>query len=152
MNQEADLKQKLSEDLKQAMKDGDTQKRSVLRLLLSSVHNAEISKQSALDNSDVLGIIAKEVKQHNESIEAFKQGKRSDLVEKEEGELAILQAYMPQQMSRDEIVEAAREVITRVGAQGPADKGKVMKELMPGMKGKADGKLITDVVSELLAS
>ena len=151
MNQEADLKQKLSDDLKQAMKDGDTQKRSVLRLLLSSVHNAEIAKQSALDNSDILGIIAKDVKQHNESIEAFKQGNRSDLVEKEEAELAILQAYLPQQMSRDEIVETAREVIDRVGAKDPADKGKVMKELMPGMKGKADGKVINDIVSELLA-
>jgi len=151
MNQEADLKKKLNDDLKQAMKDGDTQKRSVLRLLLSSVHNAEISKQAALGNSDVLGIIAKEVKQHNESIEAFRLGNRSDLVEKEETELVILQAYMPQQMTRDEIVEAAREVIARVGAQGPADKGKVMKELMPGMKGKADGKVINDVVGELLA-
>jgi uncharacterized protein YqeY len=151
MNQESDLKKKLNDDLKQAMKDGDTQKRSVLRMLLSSAHNAEISKQAALDNSDVLGIIAKEVKQHNESIEAFKQGNRSDLVDKEESELAILQAYMPQQMSREEIVEAAREVIARVGAQSPADKGKVMKELMPGMKGKADGKVINDVVGELLA-
>ena len=151
MNQEADLKQKLSDDLKQAMKDGDTKKRSVLRLLLSSVHNAEISKQSALDNSDVLGIIAKEVKQHHESIDAFKLGNRSDLVEKEESELAILQAYMPQQMTREEIIEAVREVITRVGAQGPADKGKVMKELMPAMKGKADGKVINDVVTELLS-
>ena len=151
MNQEADLKKKLNDDLKQAMKDGDTQKRSVLRMLLSSVHNAEISKQAALDNSDVLGIIAKEIKQHNESIEAFKQGNRSDLVEKEEAELAILQTYLPQPMSREEIVEVAREVIARVGAKGPADKGKVMKELMPGMKGKADGKVINDVVGELLA-
>jgi len=150
MNQEADLKQKLSDDLKQAMKDGDTNKRSVLRLLLSSVHNAEISKQSALNNSDVLGIIAKEVKQHHESIDAFKQGKRSDLVDKEESELVILQEYMPQQMTRDEIVEAVRRVIAQVGAQGPADKGKVMKELMPAMKGKADGKVINDVVTELL--
>jgi uncharacterized protein YqeY len=152
MNHEADLKQKLSDDLKQAMKDGDNDKRSVLRLVLSSIHNAEISKQSALDNSDVLGIIAKEVKQHNESIDAFKQGNRSDLVAKEETELAILQTYMPKQMTRDEIVEAARDVISQVGAQSPADKGKVMKELMPAMKGKADGKLINDIVSELLAS
>ena len=151
MNQEADLKQKLSNDLKQAMKDGDSEKRSVLRLLLSSVHNAEISKQAPLDNSDILGIIAKEVKQHNESIDAFKQGNRGDLVAKEEAELAILQTYMPKQMTRDEIIETAREIIGRVGAQGPADKGKVMKELMPVMKGKADGKLINDIVSELLA-
>jgi uncharacterized protein YqeY len=150
MNQEADLKKKLGDDLKQAMKDGDTEKRSVLRLLMSSVHNAEIAKQATLDKSDILGIIAKEVKQRNESIEAFKQGKRNDLVEKEEAELAILQAYLPQQLNRDEIVEAARQVIAKVGAQGPADKGKVMKELMPGMKGKADGKIINDVVTELL--
>ena len=151
MNQTADIKKKLDDDLKQAMKDGDIIKRSVLRLLLSSIHNAEIAKKAALDNSDILGIIAKEVKQRNESIEAFKQGNRNDLVVKEEAELAILQAYLPQQMTRDEIVEAARKVITQVGAQGPADKGKVMKELMPTMKGKADGKLINDVVTELLA-
>lgn len=151
MDREADVIQKLNDDLKQAMKGGDTQKRSVLRMLLSSVHNAEIAKQGALDNSDVLGIIAKEVKQHNESIEAFKQGNRNDLVEQEEAELAILQAYLPKQMTREEIVKAARDIISRVGAQGPADKGKVMKELMPGMKGKADGKLINDVVTELLS-
>jgi uncharacterized protein YqeY len=150
MNQEADLKKKLSDDLKQAMKDGDVEKRSVLRFLMSSIHNAEIAKQAALDNSDILGVIAKEVKQHNESIEAFKQGNRKDLVAKEEAELAIIQAYLPQQMSRDEIIEEARRVIEQVGAQVLADKGKVMKELMPGMKGKADGKVINDVVTELL--
>ena len=150
MDREEDVKQKLNDDLKQAMKDGDTKKRSVLRMLMSSIHNAEIAKQGALDNSDVLGIIAREVKQHNESIEAFKQGNRNDLVEQEEAELAILHAYLPKQMTREEIVEAARDIISRVGAQGPADKGKVMKELMPGMKGKADGKLINDVVTELL--
>ena len=150
MNQEADLKQKLTDDLKQAMKDGDTNKRSVLRLLLSYIKNAEIAKLAALENSDILGIIAKDIKQHQESIEAFKQGNRQDLVEKEEAEMAILQGYLPQQLTREEIVEAVRQVISRVGAQGPADKGKVMKELMPQMKGKADGKEINDVVTELL--
>lgn len=150
MNQEADLKKKLNDDLKQAMKGGDVERRSTLRYLMSSIHNAEISKQASLTDADILGIIAKDVKQHNESIEAFKQGNRRDLVEKEEAELAILQAYLPQQMARDEIVEAARRIISQVGAQGPADKGKVMKELMPAMKGRADGKLVNDVVTELL--
>lgn len=150
MNQQADLKLKLSDDLKQAMKSGDTVKRSVLRFVMSSIHNAEIAKQSDLDNSDILGVISKEVKQRQESIEAFKQGNRADLVEKEEKELAIIQAYLPEQLSREEIVTAAQQIISKVGAQGPPDKGKVMKELMPAMKGKADGKVINEVVSELL--
>jgi uncharacterized protein YqeY len=150
MNQQANLKLKLNDNLKQAMKAGDTVKRSVLRFLMSSIHNAEIAKQSDLDNSDILGIISKEVKQRQESIEAFKQGNRADLVEKEEKELAIVQEYLPEQMSREEIVDAAQQIISKVGAQGPADKGKVMKELMPAMKGKADGKVINEVVTELL--
>lgn len=151
MEQEANLKQRLTDDIKQAMKDGDTVKRSVLRLLMSSVKNAEITKQAELDDSDILGIIAKEVRQHQESIESFKQGNRQDLVAKEEAEVAILQGYLPQQMTREEIIEAARQVIGEVGAQGPGDKGKVMKDLMPKLKGKADGKEINNIVTELLS-
>ena len=150
MNQEADLKQKLTDDLKKAMKDGNTEKRSVLRLLMSSIKNAEIAKQAPLENSDILGVIAKDVKQHQESIEAFRQGNRQDLVAKEEAEMAILQEYLPEQMTRDDIVAEAKKVISAVGAQGPGDKGKVMKELMPQMKGRADGKEINEVVTELL--
>jgi len=151
MEQKAELKQKITEDLKQAMKSGDTVKRSILRMLLSSMNNAEIAKQAVLDESDILGVIAKEVKQHHESIESFKQGNRQDLVSKEEAELAILQAYLPQQLTHEEIVAAAREVITAVGAGGPGDKGRVMKELMPRLKGRADGKEINEVVTELLS-
>jgi uncharacterized protein YqeY len=152
MEQEANLKQRLTDDIKQAMKDGDTVRRSVLRLLMSSVKNAEITKQADLDNSDILGIIAKEVRQHQESIESFKQGNRQDLVVKEEAEMAILQGYLPQQMTREEIVEAARQVIGEVGAQGPGDKGKVMKDLMRKLKGRADGKEINNIVTELLSN
>ena len=151
MEQKAELKQKITEDIKQAMKGGDTVKRSVLRMLISSINNAEIAKQAALDESDILGVIAKEVKQHQESIDSFRQGNRQDLVSKEEAELAILQEYLPQQLTYEEIVAAAREVITAVGAGGPGDKGKVMKELMPKLKGRADGKEINDVVTELLS-
>ena len=151
MQQKADFKQKLTDDLKQAMRDGDTVKRSVLRMLMSSINNAEIAKRADLEESDILGVIAKEVKQHQESIDSFKQGNRQDLVDKEEAEMAILQSYLPQQLTHEEILEAARHVITAVGAQGPGDKGKVMKELMPKLKGRADGKEINDVVTGLLS-
>ena len=150
MEQQANLKQKLSDDLKQAMKSGDTVKRDTLRMLMSAINNAEIAKRSSLEDSDILGVIAKEVKQRQESIESFKQGNRADLVAKEEEELAILQAYLPEQMTHEAIVEEARKVIAAVGAQGPGDKGKVMQQLMPGLKGRADGKEINAVVSELL--
>jgi uncharacterized protein YqeY len=151
MEQEANLKQRLNNDHKQAMKDGDTVKRSTLRLLMASIHNAEIAKRAALDDADILGIIAKEVRQHQESIESFKQGNRPDLVTKEEAEMAILQEYLPQQMTREEIVEAARQVIAEVGAQGPADKGKVMPKIIAQLKGRADGRQINEVVTELLS-
>lgn len=150
MEQEADLKRKISDDIKQAMKSGDAVKKDTLRMLMASINNAEIAKQASLDDSDILGVIAKEVKRHQESIDAFKQGNRQDLVAKEEAEMAILQGYLPEQMTREDIAAAAREVIGAVGAQDPGDKGKVMKELMPKLKGKADGKEINEVVTELL--
>ena len=148
----ADLKEKLNNDLKQAMKSGDTLRRSVLRLVLSAVKNAEIARQAALEDSDILGIIAKEARQRQESIEAFKQGNRQDLLDKEEAEMVVLQEYLPQQITRDEIVAEARRIIEEVGAQGPGDKGKVMPKLIAELKGKADGREINAVVTELLSS
>ena len=146
----ADLKQKLTDDLKQAMKDGDKVRRSVIRLVLAAVKNAEIARQAALEDGDILGIIAKEVRQRQESIEAFKQGKRQELVAQEEAEMAVLKGYLPKQMTRDEIIAAARKVIEEVGAQEPRDKGKVMPKLIPQLKGRADGREINAVVTELL--
>jgi uncharacterized protein YqeY len=151
MEQEASIKKRLSDDIRQAMKDGDAVKRSILRLLMSSIKNAEIAKRADLENADIFGIIAKEVRQHQESIESFRQGNRQDLVAKEEAELAILQGYLPQQMTREEIIEAARQVMAELGAQGPGDKGRVMQQLMPKLKGKADGKEINSIVTELLS-
>ena len=148
---EVGLKQKLSDDLKQAMRSGDGVKRSVLRLVMAAIKNAEIAQRTVLEeDKDILGIIAKEVRQRRESIEAFKQGDRQDLVAGEETELAILNEYLPQQMSREEIVTAARRVVEEVGAQGPRDKGKVMPQLIAQLKGKADGREINAVVTELL--
>ena len=146
------LKQKLTDDLKQAMKDGDTLKRSVLRMLLAAVKNAEIARRGPLDTGDLLGVIAKEVKQRHESIEAFRQGNREDLATQEEAELAILNTYLPKQLSRDEVVAAVRKVIEEVGAQSIRDKGKVMPKVIAELKGKADGREINEIVTELLNS
>ena len=149
---EANLKEKLNNDLKQAIRGGDKVRRSIIRLVLAAIKNAEIAKQASLNDGDILGVIAKEVKQHQESIEAFKQGNRQDLVDKEEAEMAILHEYLPQQMTRDEIVAEARKVIEEVGAQGPRDKGRVMPKIIAELKGRADGREINEVVTELLSS
>ena len=153
-NQDSDvspLKQKLVDDLKQALKGGDKVRRSVIRLVMSAIKNAEIARQSALGDADILGIVAKEARQRRESIEAFKQGNRQDLVAQEEAELAILEGYLPQQMTREEIIQAARRIIEEVGAQGPGDKGKVMPKLIAQLKGRADGREINAVVTDLLS-
>ncbi len=145
------LQEKLRADLKQAMKGGDNSRRSSIRLVLAGVKNAEIDKGAPLDDSGVIDVISREVKRHRESIAEFSKGNRQDLVAKEEAELAILLEYLPPQMSREEIKQAARKAIEQVGARGPGDKGKVMSQLMPQLKGKAEGREINDVVSELLA-
>ena len=148
--QNSQLKQRLTLDLKQAMKEKNEVRRSVIRLVMAAIHNTEIARQSTLEDTDVLGVIAKEAKQRHESIEAFKQGNRQDLAAKEEAELAILQEYLPRQMTRDEIIAEARRVIEETGAQSIADKGKVMPKLIGQLKGKADGREINDIVTELL--
>ena len=150
MEREAELKQKLTDDLKQAMRGGDKVRRSVIRLVMAAIGNAEIARQAGLADTDILGIIAKEVRQRHESIEAFRSGNRHDLVAQEEVELAILNEYLPRQMTRQEVIVAARQVIDEVGAQGPADKGKVMPKLIAQLKGQADGREINAVVTELL--
>ncbi len=144
------LKQKLMDDLKQAMRGGDEVKRSVIRLVMAAIQNAEIARQAAPSDADILGIIAKEVRQRKESIDSFNQGNRQDLVAKEEAELAILKEYLPEQITREEIMAEARRVIDEVGAQGPGDKGKVMPKLIAQLKGRADGREINAVVTELL--
>jgi hypothetical protein len=144
------LKDSLQEALKQAVKGQRKVEISTLRLLLSEIKNAEIAQQKPADDNKVLDVIAKEVKRRRDSIEAFKQGNRGDLVAQEEAELTVLMGYLPEQMSREEVTEAAREVIDSIGARGPSDKGKVMSQLMPRLKGRADGKEVSEIVSQLL--
>jgi hypothetical protein len=109
-----------------------------------------ISPQIQLNDGDILVVIGKEAKQREESIVAYKAGNRPDLVTQEEAELAIIKTYLPQQASRDEIMNIAKQVIAETGAQGARDKGKVMPKIIAQLKGKADGRVINEVVSELL--
>ena len=145
------LKDKLTEDLKQAMRQGDEQRRSTLRLVMAAIKNAEIEKRRELEEGELLAIIAKEAKQRRESIAQFEMGGRQDLVDREEAELQILLAYLPEQLSQEEIEAQARQIIEEVEATSPAQMGQVMRQLMPLMQGKADGKLVSQVVKELLA-
>jgi len=147
---ESILMEKLTIDLRQAMRDKNKVTVSTIRLLMAAVKNTEIARQTTLGDADILGVIAKEARQRQESIEAFKQGNRLDLVAQEEAEMAVLQGYLPKQMSREEIAVEARRIIKEVGAQGPGDKGKVMPKLISQLKGKADGREINAVVTELL--
>lgn len=143
---------KIREDLREALKQHNAARASVLRLVLSEIKNAEIAQRKPLDDNKILDVISKEVKRHRESIEAFSLGNRSDLVAQEEAELSILMGYLPKQLSRQEIVAAARQAISAIGAKGVSDKGRVMSQLMPQLRGKANGKEVSDVVAELLAN
>jgi uncharacterized protein YqeY len=145
------LQEKLASDLVQAQKKGDKVRVSVIRMARAALKNAEIARGESLDENSVIDVVAREAKQHRESIAEFSKGGRQDLVDKEKAELAILLEYLPKQLSRDEISAMARDVIDKVGARGPSDKGKVMGQLMPQLKGKADGKEANEIVSELLA-
>jgi len=143
---------KIREDLKEALKQQEEARVSVLRMLLSEIKNTEIAQQKPLDDDRILDIISREVKRHKESIEAFRQGNRNDLVVREEAELLILMGYLPKQMSREEIGAAVQQVIEAMGVKGVKDKGRVMSQLMPQLRGRADGKEVSEVVSELLAN
>ena len=144
------LKETLPVELKDALRSGDKVKLNTIRLILSAITYAEIDQQKQLDDPGVHAVIAKMIKQRKESIDAFKAGNRQDLVDKEQAELNILESYMPKQLTRDEIVKEAEKVIAEVGANKPQDMGKVMGKLTPMLRGKADGKEIAAVVTELL--
>lgn len=146
------LNERLMEDMKAAMKAGPEGKTrlEVIRFLRSAMKNAEIDKHAPLTDDDILGIISKQVKQLRESMVEFDKGGRQDLVAKAQAEVDVLSTYLPQQMSEAEVRELARQVIAEVGAQGPKEMGKVMGPLMARTKGRADGKLVNQVVKELL--
>lgn len=144
------LKDQFSAGLKDAMRQRDDRRRDVLRFTLAAFHNAEIAARKELSDDEALAVLSKEGKRRLESIEEFRKAGRQDLVDKEEAELAILSPYLPQQLSRDEIVATVREVIAQTGASGPKDFAKVMPAVMEQLRGRADGRAVNEVVRELL--
>ena len=144
------LKEILRLDLADAMRAGDNEKRDTLRLLLAAIKQVEVDGQQSLDDSRVQMVLAKQAKQRRESIDDYEQAGRADLADLEKAELVIIESYLPQMMSREEITEVATETIAELGADGPKDTGRVMGSLMPQVKGKADGRLVSEVVRELL--
>ena len=146
------LKEQLAEDLKDAIRQGDESRKTAIRMLTWAVKNAEVAAGKPLQDPEVLVLIAKQVKQSRESIEEFKKGSRQDLVDKEAAEMRVLEAYLPPPMGREEIAQEARKVMTEVGARGPGDKGKVMPVLIARLAGRAEGRVINEVVTELLAA
>jgi uncharacterized protein YqeY len=145
------LKDRLTEDLKQAMRQRDERRKSTIRMLRAAITNAEIERGGELGDDEVLTVIAKQAKQRRESMTEFAKAERQDLVDQEEEELQILLSYLPAQMSRDEIEVAARQVIAEVEATSLAQMGEVMRRLMSQLKGKADGSLVNQVVREILS-
>ena len=141
------LKEKLSQDLKTAMKAGQTQKRDVLRMLTSAVKNKEIEKRVELTDEQVLDVIASEVKKRRDSVTQFIAGNRKDLADKEEQEIALLIGYLPEQMGEEDLKKIIKETVAGMTAK---DIGSAMKAVMAKVKGKADGGLISKLVKDAL--
>lgn len=144
------LIEKLQQDMKQALKDRDELKLSTIRLLMSSVSYARINKGSELTDDEVLDIFSKAAKQRRETIEAAERGNRKDIAQKEQAELDIINVYLPKQLNEAEVEAIAREIAAEVGATDIKDRGKVMGPLMQKVKGRADGKLTSQVVERIL--
>ncbi len=142
------LKEKLANDMKEAMKarEAGKERLSVIRLVRGAIRQIEIDQRVELDDEGVLAVISKEVKQRRDSIEEFRKGGREDLVAQNEADVAILMEYLPAQLSEAEVKALVDEAVAALGAKDPKDMGKVMKELMPKVKGKADGKLVNQLV------
>lgn len=145
-----DLKEKLSADYKEALKAGEKLRVSTIRLILAEIKNAEIAKREDLSDEELLAVVSREARKRKEAIEEFEKGGRVDLVEKETSELAMIEAYLPEQLSDGDVRSMAEEAIKEVGATSPGDLGKVMVKLMPRLKGKADGKKVNQMVREML--
>jgi uncharacterized protein len=145
------LKERIQTDLTAAMRSGDTLRRDVLRMATNSAYNLEKRQQKPLSEDELLGVLTREVKTRRESVEAFRKGRREDLAGKEEAEIAILQEYLPQALSEDEIRSLVGEAITATGATSARDMGKVMGWLAPRTRGRADGKHVSELVAQSLA-
>lgn len=142
--------EKIKADLKEAMKSGDTAKRDVLRMVDSMIKNVEIEKgkrETGLSDEEIVEVTMRAVKQRKDSASQFIAGGRPELADKEQGEVDIISAYLPEQLSKEEILKIVTETISELGASGKGDMGKVMGAVMGKVKGKADGNLVKEVVA-----
>jgi len=146
------LRERLDEDLKSAMRAKDSLRMNTVRGLKSAIKYREIELMKPLDDAGILGVVATEIKRRRDSVEQYRAGNRADLADKEEAEIRILQDYLPQQLSAAELEARVDEVIGRVGAKGPKDMGAVMKALLPDVQGRADGKVVSELVKQRLAA
>ena len=145
------LRERLQDDTTAAMRSGDALRRDVLRMAQNSIYNIEKAKKVTLSEDEILGVLAREVKTRRESVDAFRAGGREDLVAKEEAEIAILQNYLPQPLTEDELRTLVDEGVTVTGASNARDLGKVMGWLSPRTRGRADGKVLSGLVAQALA-
>jgi uncharacterized protein len=144
------LQEKIVNDVKEALKSGAKDKVSTLRMLSAALKNRQIDKRRPLIEDEVVETVRSLIKQRKDSIEQFAKGGRQDLVDKESAEVAVLEGYLPQQLSREEVESMVRNAIVQTGAQGAKDMGKVMKALIPAIGGRADGKLVSELVKHAL--
>jgi uncharacterized protein YqeY len=145
------LKERLDQDMKQAMRDKAQLKLDTIRMLKSAIKYREIELMKPLDDAGVNGVIATEIKRRRDSVEQYRAGNRQDLADKEQKEIEFLQAYLPQQLTEDEVRAKVDEAVKKVGAQGMKDMGAVMKALMPEVQGRADGKIVSELVKARLS-
>lgn len=144
------LKERLIEDMKDSMKKGERIKLSAIRMVRAGIKNKEIEIGRELKDEDVVGVISSAIKQRKDSYAQFLNANRMDLAEKEKKEIEVLSIYLPEQMGEDEIKKRIREIISETGATTSKDIGRVMKILMPELKGKADGNLVNKIAREML--
>lgn len=145
------LRETIEEAVRTSMRAGDTLRTSTLRLVLSAAHNRRIEQGKPLDDDQMIAVISREAKQRRESIEHFRAAGRDELVAVEEAELAILNEFLPQQLTPEEVERLVRDAIVESGAHSPAEMGRVMGLLAPRIKGRADGRAVSDLVRRLLA-
>ena len=145
------LKEQLDADLKAAMRAKDEVKLSVVRMLKSAIKYREIELMKPLDDAGVLGVISSEIKRRKDSVEQYTAGNRADLAAKETAEIAVLQGWLPAQLSEAELKALVEAAVQKSGAQGPKDMGAVMKLLVPDTQGKADGKVVSEMVKARLS-
>lgn len=146
------LRDRIAEDMRAAMKAREQTRVGTLRMVMTAVKNAEVERGHALADDEVIEVIAREAKRRRESIDAFGAAGRTDLVEKESAELTVLQAYLPQAMSDEELACAVDEAIAETGATSPSQMGAVMKALMPKVRGRADGAAVSAMVKARLGA